>query len=268
MTWGVLGVLSLACTILLAAGFAAAAKHIMMPGESGLETVPRTSAPAAPVQDGQFHLVALGDSLTKGTGDAAGGLGYPGRVKQALERLTDEPVYLINFAVEGYTAAQLLSDLQSGQGDMAAVAKADAVMLTIGGNDVFDPARALDTGISVEEAEAAMDAALERIEAVIRRIRELNPQVPVYYIGLYNPFADLPAVAQEAASFVRDWNYKLERRVAFDPLTFLIPTYDLFAYNVTRYLSFDHYHPNADGYARIAVRVTQAIAARFGFEEG
>jgi lysophospholipase L1-like esterase len=268
MTWVALGSLSLLCTVALAAGFAVAAWHVMRPAETNLEAAPQESAPAAPVPDGEFYLVALGDSLTKGTGDAAGELGYPGRVKQALEQRIDEPVFLINYAVEGYTSAQLLGDLQSGHGDMAAVAKADAVVLTIGGNDLFDVRSALESGISIEEAEAERDAALDRIAAIMRRIRELNPRTPIYYIGLYNPFADIPEVADQAAAFVEDWNRVLERRIADDPLMFLIPIYDLFADNVTRYLSFDHYHPNAAGYDRIAVRVVQALAARFGFEEG
>jgi lysophospholipase L1-like esterase len=39
----------------------------------------------------------------------------------------------------------------------------------------------------------------------------------------------------------------------------LVPTYDLFELNANKYLYSDHFHPNQDGYERIAERIVQIM---------
>lgn len=265
--WNVLGSLSFIITCILAAGFIYAVWSVIQPAESNLTAIKEEEElTAAPYEDGEFRLVALGDSLTKGTGDNSG-LGYIGQVKQVADGQAREPVFLVNYAVNGYTTGQLLKDLTTGQGDISVVSKADAIVFTIGGNDVFPLNNVAETGIDAEQARANMPQALESLAGILARLREINPQAPIYYVGLYNPFLDVTEVAEETTLFVQEWNQAVEELMRNDTNALLIPTYDLFAYRGTSYLSSDHYHPNGEGYARVAERVVQALEARFGWEE-
>lgn len=265
--WNVLGSLSFIITCVLAAGFIYAIWSVVQPSESNLAAIQEEEEQtAAPYEDGEFRLVALGDSLTKGTGDTSG-LGYVGQVKQAADGQAGEPVFLVNYAVNGYTTAQLLKDLTSGQGDISVVSKADAVMFTIGGNDIFPLDEVAETGIDAEQARVNMPQALDNLAGILARLREINPHAPIYYVGLYNPFLDVTEVAEETTLFVQEWNRAVEGLLHEDTNALLIPTYDLFAYRGTSYLSSDHYHPNGEGYTRVAERVVQALDARFGWEE-
>jgi len=80
------------------------------------------------------------------------------------------------------------------------------------------------------------------------------------YVGLYNPFADLKDVKEAGDQAVANWNLNVLDTMNQYSGTIVIPTYDLFTSNLDRYLSGDHFHPNGDGYQRIAERIVQSIA--------
>ena len=56
-------------------------------------------------------VVALGDSLTRGTGDDKG-KGYIGYLVEELEEKSDEKITLHNFGVKGYRSEQLLNHVK------------------------------------------------------------------------------------------------------------------------------------------------------------
>ncbi|HEX5854588.1 MAG TPA: hypothetical protein VFZ57_03130, partial [Thermoanaerobaculia bacterium] len=84
--WFFPATLGLATAAVLAAGFAAALRgrlgEPVDPSATSVQT-PAVSL-ATTAADGVFRIVALGDSLTRGTGDEIGGGGYPERVAAAL----------------------------------------------------------------------------------------------------------------------------------------------------------------------------------------
>jgi lysophospholipase L1-like esterase len=43
------------------------------------------------------------------------------------------------------------------------------------------------------------------------------------------------------------------------PNMILVPTADLFEQNLTKYMYTDHFHPNQEGYQRMAERAVQAL---------
>ncbi|CAI6081130.1 GDSL-type esterase/lipase family protein [Cohnella sp. JJ-181] len=264
--WPILGTLSLLCTALLLFGFGWALKDTWSPS-AGM-TLP-DPAPA-PQQGGvawadksEIKAIAIGDSLTHGTGDATG-KGYVEASLALLSKSLGKPVRLDgNLAIAGLEAAKL-SQLLDGKAMKDAIAEADVVLLTIGGNDLFRSAQdggsiAEGSGVDPELVRARLPELEARLAAVFNKIRSNNPSVRVAYVALYNPFYELEELRTPLAGILEQWNGNAERLAAEDGNIAVVPTADLFRAQSGLYLSSDHFHPNEAGYARIAVRVAQAL---------
>lgn len=61
-----------------------------------------------------LQIAAIGDSLTRGTGDPDG-KGYIGYLKEELAKTTKKEIELTNSAIKGQTSVQLLKQLQQPQ---------------------------------------------------------------------------------------------------------------------------------------------------------
>lgn len=265
--WAFIGLASMGATLMLLWGFGNAALTLLRPSHADVH---QAAVPAAREKDpvhalaaaSELRVTALGDSLTKGTGDATG----EGYVKQAVEGLrekTGKKVTLVNnLGIRGQRADQLVRRLQTN-GYRYAVRRANVILLTIGGNDLFASAReAMSTQNSGEGRAAAVreriPEGLRSLDAILKSIHAINPDALVVYIGLYNPFYDLSAF-REGSLEVAEWNagaYKLVHRYEH---MLMVPVYDLFEASIGSYLSSDHFHPNHDGYARIAERIVQSV---------
>jgi len=258
MIWAGVGIVSLLCTALLATGFWHAVETVTTSPPSAASPEEKREVPAPP-EDGVYRILALGDSLAKGTGDNSGE-GFAGKVKRALDDLLDARVVLVNYGVNGYRAEQLLRDLELRDGTIAQVREAELILVSIGANDVFVLDNPTQADIDAGRAHTLKGAALERVRKIMERLHELNPRAKTVYIGLYNPFSDIEDVAEDAAQFVHEWNYSVQRMLAPYPNMALVPTYDLFQERVADWLAPDHYHPNEEGYRRIADRILQLTA--------
>ncbi|MBR5701968.1 MAG: hypothetical protein IKX47_05830, partial [Oscillospiraceae bacterium] len=162
--------------------------------------------------------VALGDSIADGyrlTGYTAPGSApadsFPVLLANAMG------ARLIPLAVSGMDTDGLLQALDT-QTYRAAVAEADAITLTIGSNDLLQPAiqRLTDLGeaarqgdlsgvladiggvgdlLTSQEAQAEYARHVARFkenwEAIIARIRALNPTAAIYATNFYNPYSML-----------------------------------------------------------------------------
>ena len=264
--WRSLGTVALACLILLLFGFGWALKDHWAPS-AGLAVPQATLPPAAGggslADKTEWKIAALGDSLTVGTGDSTGS-GYVKRAVNELTQALDKPIHVVNnLALGGLRADQLLERLDD-KGFKNAIVQSDIVMLTIGGNDLFqfaDNGGSFVSGgdLSVDELEQQLGEGQARLREVMAKLRSLNEHARIVYIGLYNPFFDLPELRTGASRVVREWNDYAAELAAEDGNMSVVPTYDLFEANVGRYLSSDHFHPNDEGYARMAIRVAQAL---------
>jgi len=263
--WGAVGLTASISTLVFIVGFAYAANQIWFPKASG-EFAVATPAPkqetAIEVKN-KLNIVAIGDSLTAGTGDNTG-KGYVGRVREKLEQQSGKPVFVLNnLAIPGYKSDQLLSDLALKK-TQDALASADIILLTIGGNDIFAGGEGIFTGENQTEfnpqgALERMDPALKRMDQVFQAINQANPDATVMYIGLYHPFLDLDP-QREGSLIVQRWNNSVFEKANRYPHMVVVPTYDLFEQNLIKYLSSaDHFHPNGDGYERIADRIVQIL---------
>lgn len=256
---------ALLSTLLLLFGFGWAVRDVVRP-QPGTIAVPGEEPGREWMDGAKIQIVALGDSLTKGAGDVTGE-GYVGKVKKSLEDAAGKPVYVWNYAVNGLTTDELLAMVQDQGSEIpASVARADIVLLTIGGNDLFriglgnaqTATGADDLEIDMDNVRRRMPEALAKLEQIFTVLSELNDRAEIVYVGLYHPLLDYDP-EREGSLVINDWNSEAFRRAnRFGNIT-VVPVFDLFQRRLPDYLYTDHFHPNADGYARIAERVLQVL---------
>ncbi|WP_217595026.1 GDSL-type esterase/lipase family protein [Cohnella sp. GbtcB17] len=265
--WPVLGTVCLLCTALLLLGFGWALKDAWAPS-GGLALPSPTQATPQPGGEWtslpEIKAIAIGDSLTRGVGDVAG-KGYVADSLDELSKSMGKPVKLSgNLAVSGLEAAKL-NELLDGKAMRDAVAGANLVLLTIGGNDLFRSSQqsggsiAEGGGIDPELAKRLLPTTEAHLKAVMTKLRAINPSAKIAYVALYNPFYELAQLRPAIASILADWNGYAVKLAEADGNIVVVPTADLFEAQSARYLSSDHFHPNGAGYARIAIRVAQAL---------
>jgi lysophospholipase L1-like esterase len=208
----------------------------------------------------QLQIAAFGDSLTRGTGDPEG-KGYIGYLINELKKETKKPILISNSAIKGQTSSQLITQLK-GPEIKRQVRNADLILLTIGGNDLFQGGEVLahlDPAI-MKQAEKPY---LSNLKQIYTTIRSLNKSATIFHIGLYNPFIDLEK-SKLTSTVVRHWNFDSANLASNYKKVVYVPTFDLFELNVNDYLFSDKFHPNAAGYKLIGERVASLIT----FSEG
>ncbi len=212
---------------------------------------PATSLPP----DDQLRVVTLGDSLTRGAGDA-NGVGYVGLVKESLAKKRGTPPMLTNLAINGLESTGLLEQMRQTQVKQA-LTDADLILFTIGGNDLFRQSGGV-YDLDEKKLAAAINNLSTNYNQILSQIRSLNKDAPIVYTSLYNPFGDTEASA-DTIQPVLTWNSKAAELAARYPNVIVVPTYDLFVNKEKAYLYSDHFHPNHEGYRRMAERIIQAL---------
>lgn len=227
-------------------------------GTPSIPALPAAAEQSVKLSD-ELKIVALGDSLTRGTGDIEG-KGYAGYVSDLLKQAGTE-VSLINLGIKGLTSSQLADQMKQKEIERQ-IGQADVIMMTIGGNDLFLGGQTL-SDLSEAGIKGLEDEFLMNIKTIMTNIRAVNTEATVYLLGLYNPFSELQN-GELMSSIVRDWNYKTVETLARDSKTVFVPTYDLFQLNTTGYLFTDHFHPNEKGYRLMAERAAALITGAGG----
>lgn len=270
LVWRTAGTVSVIATLLFAAGFAYAVRSIMNP-ESAAGTritlpqqqpqAPEQAAAGSLIAKSKINIVALGDSLTAGTGDVSG-QGYVKRVKDKLAAQWSKPVFVLNnLAVPGYRTEQLRQQLES-KTNLDAVKQADLILLTIGANDVNQGTTSTDASqgdmLDFKKAEANVPGAVQRLDAILKKLAEANPNALIIYNALYYPYLDLDK-QRLGPPIIRAFNQAAADAAGKYGNVVVVPTYDLFELGGTKYLYTDHFHPNGDGYERMADRIAQVL---------
>jgi lysophospholipase L1-like esterase len=261
--WGTVGIAAVLSSLLLIIGLVYGVNDVVNPKATLFEDVTKMPDPKQDGQeDNKIEIVALGDSLTKGTGDRTG-VGYVGYMKEKLAEVTGKPVFVLNnLGVNGYRTEQLLADLNDKPSVAETLKKADIIVFTIGGNDLFKYVREeLDitaANLDPEELFKSIPEPAERLQQILKRINEINPTATIVYMGLFNPFLDLDETRATSLAIAR-WNDTAFEFIHTYPNMILVPTADLFQTNLMNYLYTDHFHPNQEGYQRMADRAVQAL---------
>lgn len=205
----------------------------------------RTSAP--PAAQRTVTPIILGDSLARGAGDRTG-LGIGGRLDQELQRRKIAAKPTVNIAVNGARTADLQRQLESAN-VRSLISEANLVIVSIGGNDLWG-------GTDWRNApppnpEAVMNGVLDRIESIVKTVRQANPKARIFLIGLYSPFGP------QIAPLVTRWNAREIDRFSRDPNVTVVQTADIFSHHDR--LSADRFHPGDEGYELIARRIADAL---------
>lgn len=269
-TWRTVSLISIITTIILIVGLVYAVRDIIYPvGEAAVTNLPQQTATPATETVKKLKVVALGDSLTKGTGDNTGE-GFVKRTVSGLSAKGIEVELLGNMGINGLTTAGLQSKLDEDGVDYA-LHLANVILLSIGGNDLFKDSNILqnsgalqsesttDQELTPESLLAALPEAAGRLGKILEKITEINPNAQIYYMGLFNPFGDIPDLLVPGNQAVAMWNNAAMEIINKHSNMTLVPTFDLFNKHLNKYLSTDHFHPNGDGYQRIGERFIQAI---------
>ncbi|WP_322922492.1 GDSL-type esterase/lipase family protein [Paenibacillus campi] len=269
LIWRLTSIASIIATVLLIGGFVYAIQDVVHPvgskytaGETGGTQTPGDSAASTvpPLRDG-VRVVALGDSLAKGTGDDAG-IGFVGRTIELLKQKGINAKLIANLGINGQKTAQVLSSLDQA-GVQHALKEANLIMLSVGANDLFNGGEALG---NLQQKAPTTSQILKnapetaaRLQRILTRLQTINPDAQIIYLGLYNPFGDLPELRIPGNQAVTVWNTSVLDMINKQPHMMLIPTFDLFQNNLNKYLSSDHFHPNGTGYEQIAERIVQSL---------
>ena len=213
--------------------------------------------PAAPAAaGGAFRIVALGDSLTRGAGDAAGGGGYPERVAASL-RKAGLTVSVQNLGVDGAETGDLLRTVSEPEAQRA-IAGAQLILMSISGNDLSHSLRGVVPGEApTDPTAAALATASFNLQRILSAVRAANGSAPIRILGLYDPFPE-GFDRRVARTTLLKWNVALEEASIAVPEALVVPTADVFDGRPDR-LSSDRFHPGAEGYSEIATRVFQTL---------
>jgi lysophospholipase L1-like esterase len=244
-------------TLILAAGLFLALSNRYGQSVRGPSELPMESPTAGDPTGGAgavYRMVALGDSLTAGTGDARAG-GYAGRLQGLLEA-RGWRTSLVNLAVPGAESGEVLARLSEPE-VRAAVAEAALLLVSAGGNDLSHTLRPV-SGRALADPEPARESARANLVALVVELRRVNPTAAIRLIGIYNPFEVAATEEPAARALLASWNAVLEAAADTDSGAVLVPTADLFHRHPER-LASDAYHPGAEGHALIADRILQTL---------
>ncbi|MED1781940.1 GDSL-type esterase/lipase family protein [Brevibacillus fortis] len=255
LLWRTAGLLSLLSFLIFATGFVLAMNPQQLAPSTATLPAKNEQPPSPLPKTGVHKVVALGDSLTRGAGDA-NGQGYVGLVRQALEKKAGQSITFTNLAINGQESSDLLKQMSQEQVKKL-LAQADLILFTIGGNDLFRQTGGLYT-IEKEKVTTALHQLAVNYEEILKQIRSVNKTATIVYTSLYNPFGNTEA-AVDTIGPVLDWNNQASQIASRYPQVFVVPTYDLFLRKEQSYLYTDHFHPNTDGYKRMADRILQTL---------
>jgi len=208
----------------------------------------------ARLMDGVMRVVVIGDSLAHGTGDETG-KGIPGDLEDEFKSrgITAE---VKNYGVPGATTGDVEGKLQD-DAIRADLANADAIVLSVGANNVFqDPeARAR----AIRDRDTYAQEILGQVASVVDKIHAINPASELILLGGYNPLPDHP-LAGGISRYIKNWDKLLNTRFESDPLVDVVKTSDII--DSGSKLGPDHFHPGAAAYREIAKRIAAMLSAQ------
>ncbi|WP_053073695.1 SGNH/GDSL hydrolase family protein [Bacillus sp. LL01] len=209
--------------------------------------------------DRSFKLVFFGDSLTQGVGDKTKQGGFTTAVQQYYEsKPYIDDVSVTNLGVRGNRTNHLLKRLEDPE-VQEALAEADVIFMTVGGNDLMKVIREnfLDLTFSLFDKEQKLYA--DRLDSVLSEVRSHNDSSRIYLVGLFNPFYQFFQEIDEMNEVVTNWNATSVSVLDGYPNTAYVPIQDIFIDPKENLLDDDQFHPNEKGYQLIGNNIIEEI---------
>lgn len=155
-----------------------------------------------------LRLSAVGDSLTEGIGDTTHTGGYVPLLQADLsEEYPIDVVQADNFGKSGDRSDQILKRIKKDEEMQESIKKANVILLTVGGNDLMKVVQSkIFNKPSLKTFEKPMKNYQKELEKVYEEIRLLNPDAPIYQLGIYNPFYKSFSEIEEMQEIVDFWN--------------------------------------------------------------
>ena len=198
--------------------------------------------------------MTLGDSLAYGAGDETHS-GIAGRLKDELRTRGLSSVETVNLGVNGAQTADLIARL--GQDRVRrSVASADAIVLSIGANDLFRTPGSREA--TLRDPLAVAGRILDRIAGIVADLHALNPEVRILILGGYNPVPSHPLKAV-ISGLLEVWDGTLADRFAGDARVTVVKMTDVVV--PQRLSRYDSFHPGGAAYAEAAKRIADLLMA-------
>ena len=204
------------------------------------------------------YYLALGDSLTRGIGDETNRFGFTGLLANEIEKSPNVlSVEFDNRGKNGRRSDQLLKLLENGHYDEE-LKKASFITISIGGNDVMRIVKSDLFNLKVSMFDEALPSFVQRYNEIIRLIRE-QTDVPIVLVGFYNPLSIITNEITPFEKIIHDWNGEIGKIANSNNNICFVPIDDLFSSNVDMVYHTDFFHPNANGYNRMAQRIIETM---------
>lgn len=193
-------------------------------------------------------MVSLGDSLTHGVGDESGE-GFVESLEKQLKEEKNAIITVENHGIPDQQTDGLLQQVKKSK-VKSDLQDADYVTLFIGTNDLIESNGGDLKKINEERIAVGLADYERNLKKILRIIREENKDVPILFLGLYNPYPE----SQEIEDEIVEWNEKSQAIVDdYENIKF-ISTNELFQKKSTDYFS-DALHPNEKGYNLITKKI-------------
>ena len=192
-----------------------------------------------------LRVVTLGDSLAYGTGDEAGkGIGG---------RLDPDAFDVVNLGVNGAQTSDLIGRLGQ-QRFRDRIADADAIVLSIGANDLWRSQSGREE--TLRDPIGVATKILDRIEQVVSDVHQTAPNARILLLGGYNPVPK-HAMAPVINHYLEIWDGTLVDRFKNDPLVTVVKLDDIVT--PQRLSRRDGFHPGGSAYELAAERIESLL---------
>jgi lysophospholipase L1-like esterase len=193
-------------------------------------------------------VVAIGDSLAYGAGDETGE-GISGRLDDELRARGVRNAETINLGINGAQTRDVISRLKQDR-VRKQLAKANAIVLSIGANDLFRSGQSREDILRAPFEVA--ERILGRVETIVKELHAINPNARILLLGGYNP-VPRHQYATLINQYLGLWDTALAARFESDPRVALVKMYDIVT--PQRLSRYDSFHPGSAAYQEAAKRI-------------